>query len=51
MACQVVSAAIFIAAEPSWDMWTALYYVMVTATTVGYGDLSMSNEHLAVARK
>eukprot|EP00438_Fugacium_kawagutii_P031680 Skav232909 [mRNA] locus=scaffold1477:524828:529741:- [translate_table: standard] len=43
----VLSAAIFIAAEPRWDMWTALYYVMVTATTVGYGDLSMPKQHLA----
>ena len=35
---QVISAAIFRAVEPSWDLWTAFWYVTVTATTVGYGN-------------
>jgi len=41
---QAVSACIFVAVEPEWDMWTAIWYVMVTATTVGYGDKTVSTE-------
>jgi len=44
--CEAVSACIFVAVEPEWDMWTAIWYVMVTATTVGYGDKTVSTETL-----
>jgi hypothetical protein len=26
-------------AEEGWDVWKSLYFLMVTASTVGYGDL------------
>eukprot|EP00913_Durusdinium_trenchii_P008468 g7953.t1 len=32
---QFLSAIIFVFVEPGWDLWTAWWYVMVTATTVG----------------
>lgn len=32
---QIVSAFVFAAVEEEWDWWTAWWYVMVTATTVG----------------
>ena len=38
---QLVSAAVFCAIEPGWDFGDALYHCMVTATTVGYGDMSL----------
>eukprot|EP00434_Breviolum_minutum_P038500 symbB.v1.2.034152.t1/scaffold4359.1/size40727/1 len=42
---QFVSAALFVWVEPDWDLSTALWYVMVTATTVGYGDVSVSTSN------
>lgn len=42
---QFFSAAIFIWVEPDWDLQTAIWYVMVTATTVGYGDVSVSKSN------
>lgn len=42
---QLFSAAVFIWVEPDWDLQTAIWYVMVTATTVGYGDVSVSTSN------
>jgi len=42
---QFISAALFVWVEPDWDLRTALWYVMVTATTVGYGDVSVSTSN------
>eukprot|EP00435_Cladocopium_sp_Y103_P054712 s480_g17.t3 len=42
---QFISALIFVAVEPEWDLWTAWWYVMVTASTVGYGDNSVNKEN------
>jgi len=36
---QLVSAAIFCAIDPSWDYGSAMYHCIVTATTVGFGDV------------
>lgn len=41
---QVASALIFCAIDPSWDFGTAWYHCVVTATTVGYGDISNSTQ-------
>lgn len=40
---QLVSAAVFVALE-GWDYGDAMYHCLVTATTVGYGDISISTE-------
>eukprot|EP00435_Cladocopium_sp_Y103_P054757 s480_g17.t5 len=47
---QFISALIFVAVEPEWDLWTAWWYVMVTASTVGYGDNSVNKETLRPLR-
>lgn len=41
-ALQLGSAAIFRAIEPGWFLGDALYHCMVTATTVGYGDVPIT---------
>ena len=38
---QLASAAIYSATE-QWDYGTALYHVIITATTVGYGDTHLA---------
>lgn len=40
---QLVFASAYMAAEP-WNFWEALYLCIVTATTVGYGDISVSDK-------
>jgi len=37
-------AAIFVALEEEWSFGDAYYHCLVTATTVGYGDISISTE-------
>ena len=39
---QLLSAVVFTAVEPEWDYFTALYHCIVTATTVGYGDIKIN---------
>jgi hypothetical protein len=39
---QLLFAAVFVAIEPGWDFGTAMYHCLVTATTVGYGDVSIT---------
>jgi len=41
---QMVSAVIWTRLEPSWSMWEAFYHCVITATTVGYGDISITTE-------
>jgi len=41
---QCLSALIYAAIEQQWNFWEAAYYCMVTATTVGYGDMTVESE-------
>lgn len=41
---QLVSAAVFIVFEEEWDFGDALYHCVVTATTVGYGDVKIATD-------
>lgn len=41
---QLPFAAIFVALEDEWSFGDAYYHCLVTATTVGYGDMSISTE-------
>jgi len=41
---QFVSAAIFCACEGELDYWDAFYHCLVTATTVGYGDIKLTTK-------
>ena len=43
-AFQVVFAFAFAAIEPDWDFGIAIYHCLVTATTVGYGDVSIETD-------
>ena len=38
---QLVSAAVFMACQSNLDYGTAFYHCLITATTVGYGDVSL----------
>jgi len=40
---QLIFASIYMAMEPSWNFWDSLYLCLVTATTVGYGDVHVSD--------
>jgi hypothetical protein len=42
---QLVSAAIFTHVDSTWSFGIALYHCFVTATTVGYGDVSNSTQN------
>jgi len=41
---QLVCAAIFIRIETSWGFGDSIYHCFVTATTVGYGDISIETQ-------
>ena len=41
---QLVSAAVFVQLEEEWDYGDAIYHCIVTATTVGYGDVSIATQ-------
>jgi hypothetical protein len=41
---QVMFAQIFVWVQPELDYGTALYHCLITATTVGYGDVSLSTQ-------
>lgn len=41
---QVVSAFVFQSLVPEWTLWQAFYHCLITATTVGYGDMFISTE-------
>ena len=34
----------FVRIEPGWTLWDATYHCLVTATTVGYGDVSITTQ-------
>jgi len=40
---QLIFASVYMAMEPSWNFWESLYLCLVTATTVGYGDVYVSD--------
>lgn len=42
---QIVSAAIFTVVQPDVGYWEAFYHCIITATTVGYGDVTLSEQH------
>lgn len=44
VAVQIISAVIFMLVEPGLDFGTAMYHCLVTATTVGYGDVSLTTD-------
>lgn len=41
---QCAFAAAFWAVEDGWSYWSAFYHCIVTATTVGYGDVSIASD-------
>lgn len=41
--CQIISSLIFMSIE-EWDFGTAMYHCIVTATTVGYGDVKIAKQ-------
>lgn len=41
---QLISSAIFCAIDPTWDFGSAVYHCIVTATTVGFGDVPNSTQ-------
>jgi len=50
MAVQIIFAYLFLFFEPQWDYGRSIYHCIVTATTVGYGDvpiLTQEGEALA----
>ena len=42
---QLVSAGVFIALESEWSFGDAVYHCVVTATTVGYGDVKIATQN------
>jgi hypothetical protein len=44
----VMGSFVFWTLEPKWSYVDALYWSFVTATTVGYGDLSSENENTSI---
>ena len=41
---QLISGAVFCAVNPFWTFGDAIYWCWVTATTVGYGDVSNASQ-------
>lgn len=41
---QCASAGLFVLLEPSWSFWDAIYHCIVSATTVGFGDVHLLTE-------
>jgi len=41
---QAISAIVFVAIEPNWTYGNAVYHCIVTATTVGYGDITIETD-------
>ena len=41
---QLVSAFLFVIVEPSITFYDALYHCIISATTVGYGDVHLSQQ-------
>eukprot|EP00316_Scyphosphaera_apsteinii_P011737 CAMPEP_0119313866 /NCGR_PEP_ID=MMETSP1333-20130426/30696_1 /TAXON_ID=418940 /ORGANISM="Scyphosphaera apsteinii, Strain RCC1455" /LENGTH=420 /DNA_ID=CAMNT_0007318837 /DNA_START=140 /DNA_END=1402 /DNA_ORIENTATION=- len=45
---QLISSGIYVALEPEWDYFDGVYHSLVTATTVGYGDQTITNQKAKV---
>ena len=45
LAIQCISAGIFCAVETAWSFQLAFYHCLVTATTVGYGDVTITTQY------
>ena len=41
---QIICALVFAAIEPAMDFSTAFYHCLITATTVGYGDIDITSD-------
>merc|ERR1711879_318038 len=42
---QLASAAVFTAIESEWTLFRAFYHCLVTATTVGFGDMTIATQN------
>ncbi len=46
----VLSAAIFLKMEPAWGFGNALYFVYISVTSIGFGDLAPDSYHLILVQ-